>query len=105
MKRDAARPNEEPTTMAEICEAMERISGLRPPAPDASSELWAQYDVASTFCMMLRDFDDPGQARRAAAEFVLQNPVYPLDETRPHIERGLGRELSDDEIALRALIY
>jgi hypothetical protein len=105
VKRPRASHRDDPTAPADIAEAIERICGVPCPAPDApnQAELWAEHEVVGNFCLSAR-FLPPGEAQRNAAEFTLQNPVYPLDMTRPHIERGLGRKLTDDEIALKAIL-
>lgn len=106
MKKRNPASSGEPHTIPEICEALERISGVPCPPPDAPNqdELWAQFEVASNFCLVARFARDPMQAMRQAVEYTLQNAVYPLESLRPHIERGLGRKLTDDEIVLGELL-
>lgn len=105
MKRAKTSGLGEPITPAEIAQAIEHICGVPCPPPDApnQAELWAEHEVVGNFCLSAR-FLPPGEAQRNAAEFTLQNPVYPPEMTRPHIERGLGRKLTDDEIALNAIL-
>lgn len=106
MKKRISAGRSEPQTIPEICQALERISGLPCPPPDAPGqrELWAQYEVAANFCLEARFCSDLETARRRAAEYTLRNPAYPLESLRPHIERGLGRKLTSDEIVLGELL-
>lgn len=105
MKRTQSSGGDDPMTPTGMAKAIERICGVPCPPSDApnQAELWAEHEVAANFCLSAR-FLPPGEAQRNAAEFTLQNPVYPPEMTRPHIERGLGRKLTDDEIALKAIL-
>lgn len=84
---------------------IERVTGLPCPPRGAPNEfeLWAEHEVASNFLTHMRGAPDPGKARVDAAEFTLRNPVYPLEMLRPHIERGLGRKLTDEEFESRTV--
>ncbi|MER9743955.1 hypothetical protein [Mesorhizobium sp. M0187] len=106
MKKQSARGSGEPHKIPDICAALERLSGLPCPPHDAPDqrELWAQYEVTSNFLLAARYSNDPVKARCQAAEYTLRNAVYPLEMLRPHIERGLGRKLLDDEIVVGELL-
>ncbi len=84
---------------------IERVSGLPCPPRGAPNEreLWAEHEVAANFLIHMRGASNPDDARIQAAEFTLRNPVYPLEMLRPHIERGLGRKLTDAEFDSRAV--
>jgi hypothetical protein len=84
---------------------IESICGLPCPPPGVPNELdlWAQHEVASNFLLEARRGGDPEENRKAAAERTLQNHAHPLHELVPHIERALGRELLQEEIAAGVL--
>lgn len=84
---------------------IESISGLPCPphgAPDENA-LWVEHEVAANFLIHMRGAPDPHVARIKAANFTLQNPVHPVELLRPHIERGLGRMLTEAEFKDRIL--
>ena len=81
---------------------IERLCGLPCPARDDRAG-WVAHEVATNFLVSLQACQDPEEAKRDAVNHTLQNNVYPLKELRPHIERGLGRKLTEEEFAARAL--
>lgn len=86
---------------SDISAELQRISGL--PCPpcgiENEREMWAAHEVASGILLELRFNDDPEAAKLAALQYTMQNPVHPIGELIPHIERALGRKLLQGEIA------
>ena len=103
MKRRTSEKADSELSAAELRARIERICGL-PCPPDDSREAWAEHEVVSNFLLEARMCSDIDRAKRAAVEYTLQNNVYPLEMLRPHLERGLGRKLLDEEISAGILV-
>jgi hypothetical protein len=90
-------------TMPELNAAIEHLCGLPCPPVGSPRELYAEHEVAANFLAFVRDAENAEQAKRAAAEWTMQNNVFPLEELTPHIERAMGRKLLPAEVADRTL--
>ena len=89
----------------ELDAAIEQVCGLPMPPRDAPNyrELLAEHEVAANFLMFACGAKSIEAAKLAASAWTLSNPVLPVSELVPHIERGLGRKLLPVEIETGAL--
>lgn len=103
MKKSTSQKALYELTRAELDTETERLFGLPCPPPNAPISAWHEYIVAAFFLHFAANTDAISTANEQAATFLLEKFTRCRNQIRPHIERALGRRLSELEMADRTL--